>query len=332
MPQITTNENNATHAHETAGHLMIHHVPMVTESETIAHIEKLLLEKVHTFTTIDYIFVVNKENALKGVVSIKDLFRAPKSTVVATIMTRDVVTVRTHTDQERVALLAVRHNLKAIPVVDKNMHLLGIVPSDTILKILDSESVEDILRFGGVFHKTSFDDVFHLSILKSLQYRLPWLLLGLGGGILTSGIINHFEVTLSTNLILATFIPLIVYMADAVGTQMEAFIIRDLAVDPKLTFMKYFFRQFSIVSIIGAIVSSLLFGISILLYHNMQISIVISLALFCAILSSIVSGLAIPFLFNKIHLDPANASGPIATILQDVFSVFVYFSIASLLL
>ena len=324
--------SNLIHASETAGHLMIHNVPIVAETDTIAHIEKLLLEKVHTFATIDYIFVVNTKNVLKGAVSIKDLFRAHKSTAVDDIMARDLVTVRAHTDQERVALLAVRHNLKSVPVVDKDGHFLGIVPSDTILKILDSESVEDILRFGGVIHKTTFDDVFHLSIFKSLQYRLPWLLLGLFGGILTSGIIGNFEEVLSKNLVLATFIPLIVYMADAVGTQMEAFIIRDLAIDPKLTFMRYFFRQFSVVAIIGAIVSVILFGISSLLYHDTQLSIVISLSLFCAIMSSIISGLAIPFIFNKINLDPANASGPIATILQDVFSVFVYFSIASLLL
>ena len=323
---------NLEHPHETAGHLMIHNVPVVKRSSTIAHIEKLLLEKINDFESIDYIYIVDNNNILLGVVSIKDVFRSHKSTHVEKIMSQQIISVHAHTDQERVALLAVQHNLKSVPVTDKEKHFLGVVSSDMILKVLDSESVEDILRFGGVIHKTTFDDVFHLSLFKSLQYRLPWLVIGLFGGILASGIISHFEDVLSKNIILATFIPLIVYMADAVGTQMEAFIIRDLAIDPKLTFMKYFFRQFSVVFLIGLIVSSLLFGIGIIFFHDLWISVVISLSLFCAIISSIISGLAIPFLFNKMHLDPANASGPIATILQDVFSVFVYFSIASFLL
>lgn len=320
------------HLHETAGKLMIQAVPTIDHNATITEIEKLLLRKTHKFESIDYIYIVDENNILKGIVSIKELFRAHKLTAVNEIMSTEIVSVRAHTDQEHVALLAVKHNLKSIPVLDKDDHFLGIVPSDVILNVLNNESVENILRFGGVINHTANNDIFHLPIHKSLQYRLPWLLLGLFGGILTSGIISSFEEILTKNLILATFIPLIVYMADAVGTQMEAFIIRDLAVEPHMKFWRYFSRQFSIVVLIGAIISVFLFGISTLLYHDITISFVISLALFCAVISSIISGLAIPFIFNKCKLDPANASGPIATILQDVFSVFVYFSIASLLL
>jgi magnesium transporter len=161
---------------------------------------------------------------------------------------------------------------------------------------------------------------------------MPWLVLGLLGGILAARIVGGYEDILSKNLILAAFIPLIVYMADAVGTQMEAFIIRDLAVNPKLVFSRYLLKQIAIIAVLGSFISMLLFTISFLIYHTINVSIVLAISLFCAILSSVFSGLLIPWLFARMKFDPADASGPIATILQDTTSIVVYFSIASLLL
>jgi len=131
---------------------------------------------------------------------------------------------------------------------------------------------------------------------------------------------------------LAAFIPLIVYMADAVGTQMEAFIIRDLALHPRIKFNKYLIKQVLIVATIGLLLSTVLFITSIILYQSMGIALTLSLALFLAIISSVVTGLLIPYLFEKTRLDPANASGPIATIVQDILSVTIYFLIASKIL
>ena len=125
---------------------------------------------------------------------------------------------------------------------------------------------------------------------------------------------------------------IIVYMADAVGTQMEAFIIRDLAFNPQLHFLKYFIRQFTITSIISIFSSIVLYVLSYLFYRDYSVSLVLSLSLSIAIISSIFTGILIPYFLSKLKFDPANASGPIATIIQDILSVVVYFLIATWLL
>lgn len=180
--------------------------------------------------------------------------------------------------------------------------------------------------------KQNIDDIFRTPIYISIYHRVPWLIIGLLGGVMAAKIVEFFEGTLQSNLYIAAFIPLIVYMSDAVGTQMEAFAIRDMAIQNHFQFIKYFLRQLIVVTLIGIILSILLFVINILIGHELRIGWVLSLSLFAAIMSSLVTGLLIPYLFNKIKLDPANASGPIATIIQDLFSVTIYFMIASILL
>ena len=318
---------------ESAGRLMVFRVPAVLPSATIGDIEKILLQKTKDFESINYVYILNEAKNLVGVISIKEIFRQPKSTPVSAVMIKEIVFARPHSDREKVAYLALKNNLKAIPIIDKNNEFLGVVLSDAILQTLYEEGREDIFRLAGV-HKNAavFDNVLKLPILRSLKHRFPWLLLGLIGGVVAAKIIGFFEPILKENLILAAFIPLIVYMADAVGTQMEVFIIRDLAFNPALNFFKYLYRQLLIIFFIGSLVSITLFLVSLILYKELAISFVLAIALFIAVFSSVITGLLIPYLFGKFKLDPANASGPIATIIQDILSVMVYFLAASLLL
>jgi len=181
-------------------------------------------------------------------------------------------------------------------------------------------------------NKKNIDDVFRTPIYKSIWHRTPWLMLGLMGGVLAAGIVNSFEKTLETNLYLASFIPLIVYMSDAVGTQMEAFAIRDMAIQSHLKFVRYFLRQMVVVTLIGLILSGCLLVINVFLGHEPKVGWALSISLFAAIESSLLTGLLVPYIFNRINLDPANASGPVATILQDLLSITVYFAIAQAML
>jgi magnesium transporter len=159
------------------------------------------------------------------------------------------------------------------------------------------------------------------------------LVLGLLGGLLAAQIITGFEETLSQNLLLASFIPLVVYISDAVGTQMESFVIRDIAIHKGgIHFFKYFSKQFVIVTIIGLILAVGLYGITSVIHSNPKLSLAITLSMFFAIESSIFTGIILPVLFRRMRLDPANASGPIATIVQDILSVTIYFLVASNLL
>lgn len=319
---------------ETAGRLMVPAaiIPVVAPEMRIDAVRAMLEGGAVSFETINYIYVTGEGKCLLGVFSIKELFAADGKKEAQDIMRGDIVFVHPYTDQERIALLALEKNVKAIPVIDKEGEFLGVVQFDAILKVLDTESVEDMFRFGGLYHRGPVDDVLAMPVRKALGHRIPWLVIGLLGGMVAASIVASFEETIASNIILAAFIPLMVYMADAVGTQMEAFIIRDLAVNPKLKFLRYMFKQMYIVFILGLIMSAVLGAVSYFFYGKPEISMVLSFSLFFAICSSVLTGLVIPFFFSKIRLDPANASGPIATIIQDVLSVLVYFSVASWLL
>jgi magnesium transporter len=230
---------------------------------------------------------------------------------------------------EKIAYLAVKNKLKAIPVVDSSGHFIGAVSNRALNTIVLHETREDLLRFAGLSHKTGIDNILEITLWQSFAHRAPWLLLGLAGGLVTAGVVSSFEATLEKNLILAAYIPLIVYMSDAVGTQMEAFVIRDFAIDRSIDYKKYFLKQLMIVGLVGSVTATLLYGVSLVIYGRPEISFILGISLFLAIISSVMTGLLIPYVFSRLKQDPANASGPIATIIQDFLSVVIYFTAAS---
>jgi magnesium transporter len=317
---------------DSAGRLLTANVPVISEEMGVAEIEKLLIRQSARFDTINYIYILDQEQRLSGVVSVKEVFRSPKSTLAKDLSPAKIIAAHAYTDKERIAQLALKHGLKSIPILSRGGLFLGAVPSDTILRVLHEEYTEDLLRLGGVLASSPNDDIFKISCLTSLKHRLPWLVLGLGGGLLAAGVVSGFEEVLSAHIILAAFIPLIVYMSGAISAQLQTFIIRDLAIHPDLSFSKYLLKQASIIAMISLIVSVLLYGASLALYQLPRISLVLAAAIFFANVTTLFTGLVLPFLFAKMRFDPANISGPIATIIQDILSIFTYFAVASLIL
>jgi len=316
---------------ETAGRKMIENIPLAFFEEKISDIRKRIFEKAAEFETLNYIYVIDKENKLIGVLSLKEIFRCQPEVKIKDLMIKKIIKVCPYTDQERVAILALKYNLKAIPVVDKENHFLGIVPSDIILDILHSEHVEDFLKSSGIhgsLGKTIGGSAFFLA-----RIRIPWLILGLFGGIGAAQIINFFETPLKTHFILAAFIPLIVYMADAVGTQTETLFIRNLVLDFHLGIKKYFFREIQVSLLLALILGTLLFLLSVtLLSAPCFIGLILGISLFFTILSAILIGILVPFLLQKLKKDPAVGAGPFGTILRDVLSLIIYFLVTSLML
>jgi magnesium transporter len=312
---------------------MIMDVPiLIGPEQTIGDSEKYLLHKAKGLTSINYCYITDTDNKLKGIISIKDIFSQEKSTKLSQIMTRDLITVKGHTRIERASYLATSHNLKSIPVVDKEGKLEGVVSNDIILEALNQELHQHAFQRAGLPHSHLLyhaDSVLTLPIITSVWHRIPWLIVGLLGGILISKIIHLFESQVAGNIVIASFIPLIVYMSDAISTQLESFVIRDFAINSKLAFLRYFTRQVIIVTIIGGILSYLFFFGVFFLYHDFKISMVMGASMFIAVISSMVTGLLIPFLFERMKFDPANASGPIGTIIQDSISVIIYLLIAA---
>ena len=283
---------------------------------------------------IDYIYVVNKNKKLLGVFSIKDLFQLqPEKKANETYKNQTLVAITPKTSLKTAAHISLRNSLKAIPIVDENNILLGVVPPSNLLSIIHREARKEMLQLAGIHRShVDFDDILKIPVFQAFKHRIPWLIIGLIGGIFTAIIIKSFQSTLETNLILAAFIPLVVYMGSAAGTQMTAFVIRDFALTPKLNYLKYFLKHFLVVSIIAIFIGAIFAVASFIIYNNKNISIAVSVALFLAIISSVFSGLLIPYIFTKLKQDPANASGPISTIIQDILSVVIYFVIVSWLL
>lgn len=318
---------------ETAGKIITANVPVIDIDEDIRGVEKFLIRGASKFESINYVYVVNKRRKLAGVASIKEIFRQKKNTKIKRVMTTELVVARPSTDQEKIVYKALKFNIKAVPVVDRNGFFLGVVQSDDILRVLHEESEKDMLQMAGVINsKGSFDNIMNISAFKSFLHRFPWLLVGLLGGLLIARIIGLFEKTIYTNIILIVFIPLVTYIASAVSSQMSTFLIRDLAVGNGFSFLKYFFKNCLIVFLIAVSSSLSFFLLNIILYKNIEIGIVLSVAIFFAITSSLFTGLLVPLALYKMKIDPATASGPFGTIMQDTLSVLIYFSIISLML
>jgi magnesium transporter len=325
--------DNKKYKKDSAGSLMIKNVPVFKDNFKVSEMKDFLNNNIKDLSTINYIYIISQEDKLIGAISIKNLFGYSSETMAKDLISSELISVSANTDKERVAMLALEKNLKAIPVVDDNGLLLGIIPNDIILKILYDESMENLLHLGGAFHKEPYEtNIFSFSLLKSLKTRLPWLIVGLFGGLFSAFVVSNFEEVLNKNIILASFIPLVVYMSAAVGSQMQAFIIRDLALNHNLNFFKYLIKHTQVVFFIALIISFLLCLLINFIYGEYLIGVVLAVSLFFAIITSIITGLIIPFIFYKFKLDPANASGPIATNIQDILSILVYFLTAYIIL
>jgi len=325
-------EKNKRFSPKTAGSLMTVQVPLVSKERTIEEVQNLLFRKMKGFETVNYIYVIDEKRKLIGVFSIKEVFRKPKNLKVSDIMKEQIIKCRASTDQEKVAILALKNNLKAVPVVDKENKFLGVIASDTILSVLHQENVEDILLAGGI---SKLDDSFRGLITADagtlVKIRLPWLLLGLLGGVFAAQIIAFFEETLKSQILLALFIPIIVYMSGAVATQTQTLIIRGIAINSELNLRKYFLREIKIGSLLALILGGILAITSFLWWQESSLAIILGLSLFFGISISVVVATLIPLILQKFKKDPALGSGPFATIITDILSITAYFLIANLL-
>lgn len=318
---------------ETAGKRMVVNVPTAAAEERILDIRKKFFENANDFETLNYVYILDQRKKLRGVLSLKDVFQKPQESKIEDLMIKDVVRVRPYTDQEKVAILALRHNLKSIPVVNKENLFLGVVPSDVILEILHSENIEDALRFAGIAKRGNIlTKILQSSIPVLVKIRLPWLIFGLFGGLFAAQIVTFFEESLRVHFILAAFIPLIVYMADAVGVQAQTLFIRSLALDFRLDIRKYFLKEIKVSLFLALILGFLLALVSYFWLGFAYIGIILGVSLFLTVICAGLIAVLIPWLLQSFKKDPAIGSGPFATIVRDILSLALYFLIASILL
>lgn len=328
------NSNNNHNGYETAGRIMTSKILIVKEDFSLLNVERLLKEGIDEFEMIDYIYVVEKKKLI-GVFSIKEIFRNAKSTFVKKVMKKEIISVRSHTDQERATFIALKNDLKAVPVVDKDGNFLGVIPPQIILETIHNEGLEDVLRSAGIgkFKDPAYE-IIQSSTMVHAKKRFPWLLIGLIGGVIAAMIVSYFEDILDAYILLAAFIPAVVYMADAVGAQSQTIFIRSLAIDKKLQIGKYSLRELKVNMILGSLLG-FIFYLVVLIGWGLESSffaLILGISIFSTVIISMAISLILPLIFEKINFDPAISSGPLGTAIRDLTSLLVYFGIARFLI
>lgn len=306
-------------------------VPIAAANSRAGDVLNSLLGKKGDFDLVTYIYTLDNQKLI-GVFSIKELLKANKDALIWEIMKKNPVVLRPNGKEEQAAVLAIEHGIKAVPVVDRQENFLGVIGTDTILHTLHKDHIEDLLRLGGIkileqkhIMEMLFDRTRHL-----LRVRLPWLVLGLIGGFLATLIVGQFEKELSRVLALAFFIPVIVYMSDAVGTQTQTLFIRALAIK-KFSFKRYIFKEISVDVILG-IILGLIITIFSLVWSQKKIALVVGLAMAINVVLAGTVAILISWFFYRARRDPAIGAGPFATVIQDILSLIVYFVVAKIVL
>ena len=311
---------------ETAGKLATTAVPKTTSESSVADTLTQLQSFSDTYDTIDYIYIVDSTH-LVGVVSLHELLIAKPKTLIANIMIRNVAYVHQNTDQENVAQLALAQNIKAVPVLSMNEEFIGVVTSDVILRTLRDEHNEDILKYAGI-NVSANERLSQFTMWQHLTSRLPWLVIGLGGGILAAWVVEKYSYAMESELVLAAFIPAIVYIADSVGSQTQMVFVRSLATQQRTSILKRLGKELVIATFVGAILSGLIGIISWLWLGKLAISLILAISVLLTVYFSVIVALILPWVFDKAGKDPALASGPLATVIRDVSSLAIYFFVA----
>lgn len=315
---------------ETAGRLMTNRFVWIRDYYTV----KEAVTKLKSFTdyaeTINYLYVIDQYRKLVGVVSYRDILMAEADEVVRNIMYERVISVSVDTDQEEVAMLIQRYDFMAIPAVNKENVLMGIITVDDIIDVVIQEANEDIEKLSASGKSIDFDTSAYVAAYR----RLPWLILLLLIGILSGSIISTYQETLKEIVALAFFIPMISGMTGNTGTQSLAVVVRGLVSNDinKRVITKLVLRELGVGVIIGITCGILISLIAFIWQGNLMIGLVVGISLLLTLIIGTLAGTVIPLVLYRLQIDPAIASGPLITTLNDIFSLLTYFGIATLFL
>jgi len=296
-----------------------------TAKEAIASLQKENIEMAF------YLYVVDDDMHLVGVISLRQLVLVPPETKLKDIMSTDIVSVQTSMDQEDVAKIVARYNLLAVPVVDEDNKLVGIVTVDDVIDIIREEATEDILKMAGAGKEFVAGPY---TILKSIQKRIPWLFASWIGGVIASYVVSYFQNSLHSLVSLAAFIPIVMGMGGNVGTQSSSLVVRGLATGHFniKQFWQIISRELSVGFIMGFIYGALLGLFANFQYNTWTLGLAVGLGLICSMTLAATVGSLLPLIFTRLHVDPAIATGPFVTTTTDILSIFFYFNIARFLI
>ncbi|HUU80687.1 MAG TPA: magnesium transporter [Acidobacteriota bacterium] len=315
---------------DTAGGIMALEFVAVRADATIQEAIETIREKSKDVENLYYLWVVDDSGRLVGVISLKDLILEPSNRKVNDIMYREVISANIHTDQEEVAQLVKKYNLVNIPVVDDYHRLVGRITHDDIIDVMEEEADEDISLMAGVIDQKITEE----SPMKISRARLPWLILGLLGGILAAAVIHQFESSLKKVIALSFFFPVIMAMGGNTGTQAATVVVRGLATGD-ISLMNVGKRLWVElrVALVNGIICGVILGLIVGFWlSNYWLGSIVTLALILILVSSGIIGSAVPLALKRMDIDPALATGPFVTTSNDILSLLIYLGLVTLFL
>jgi magnesium transporter len=281
------------------------------------------VEKMYT------VYVVDDNDILQGRISLKKLLLAPDNSKVKDVYNDEVILVQVDVESEEVAQIMDKYDLVVIPVIDEIGRLLGRITIDDVVDVIREEAEKDYQMASGISENVESSD----SAWEHTRARLPWLLIGLFGGILGAQVISAYEEQIRIHAEMALFIPLIAAMAGNVGVQSSAIVVQGLANNSLGLdgLWKRLFKELLVGLINGAVLGSLIFGYNFFFSDDMILSLIVSISLVAVIVFAAIFGTLVPLMLDKYKIDPALATGPFITTVNDVFGLFLYFFIGYLM-
>jgi magnesium transporter len=319
-------------AHSAGSIMTIEYVELkknMTVKEALEHIKKTGINKETIYTC----YVTNNKRKLEGIVSLRNLVVSEPDQSINDIMQEEVIYVETHDDQEIIANIFKKYGFMALPVVDKEHRLIGIITFDDIMDVMEDEATEDFQRMAAMV--PSDEAYLDLSVIALAKQRIPWLMILMLGATVTGGIITKFENILSTVVVLTAFIPMLMDTGVNSGNQSSTLIIRGLALGNvnQKDIWKVLWKEFRISLLVGIILASVNFAKNMLFDKvGLNVSLTVSLTVATTVMLAKMVGGTLPLIAKKLKLDPAIMAGPLITTIVDALVLLVYFGVASALL
>ena len=315
---------------DSAGSIMTTEYVDIRETMTVAQAMRHIKETgIHKETI--YTCYVTEKRKLTGIVSAKDLMTADDDVLIRDLMETEIISVNTHTDKEEVAQLFTKYDFLALPVLDADGLMVGIVTFDDAMDVMVEEATEDITKMAAM--SPSEKNYFETSVFAHAKNRIPWLLILMFTSIVTGTIITRYEDAFAAIPLLVSFIPMLMDTGGNCGSQSSTLIIRGIAL-AQIRFKDIFrvvFKEFRISLIVGGVLAATN-GVRILIqYQDPGLALVIALSLIGTVIVSKMVGCILPLLAGRAHLDPAIMASPLITTLVDIFSILIYFHIATVL-
>jgi len=301
----------------------------MTVKQAMEYIKTIAIDRETIYTC----YVMNESRKLEGIVSLRKLVISDETKTISEIMTKDVIYVHTHDDREDIARVFRKYNFMALPVVDKEDRLIGIITVDDIINVIDQENTEDFQRMAAM--EPSDEEYLDTSIFTLAKKRVGWLLFLMISAIFTGNIIQHFENMLQTVVVLTAFMPMLMGTGGNAGSQVSTLVIRGMALGEiqLKDILKVIWKELRVSIIVGAILSSINF-VRIVYFEkfDIKIGLVVCITLFFVVILAKIIGGTLPIIAKLFRVDPAIMASPLISTFIDAISLFVYFSLASLIL